>query len=408
MLRIEMSIVMASDSGYMPFAYITMYSILKTRKLNYHIDFYIMVPVGTDEVEYDKNWPFSDYRIQYLEISDKYFKNVDMKIDHITKPTYYRLLIAEYLKEVDKCIYLDVDTLIYDDLLDLYKLDMGTGYLAAGRGVSFNFSKERSRSLAEYLGIPTADNYVNAGVLVMNLKKIRENNLTQQFLACSEKKWICQDQDVLNICCYDRIKIFPLKYNLYSAAYNYKTEMLENRFTRSEIKEALKNPCIIHYASKTAKPWYNLRAIKGKQWWDIAGEALPQNLYDRIRAEATEVSKKMLIPDSIQKFDIFDSTILFGAGKAGCLLYNFLEKRDAGKVAAFFDNKLAGQNYKNVPIVAPVLREEQNILIIITPQTGAEEMEMQLLELGYRKEQIVFYYGTDITDFLAFDSIEKS
>ena len=38
------------------------------------------------------------------------FKNVTMKIPHITLTTFYRLLIGDLLpKEIDKCIYLDVD-----------------------------------------------------------------------------------------------------------------------------------------------------------------------------------------------------------------------------------------------------------------------------------------------------------
>ena len=47
--------------------------------------------------------------------------------------------------------------------------------------------------------------YVNAGVLLINLKQIRENNVTQKFIELA--KINIDSQDIINIASYGKIKI---------------------------------------------------------------------------------------------------------------------------------------------------------------------------------------------------------
>jgi hypothetical protein len=78
---------------------------------------------------------------------------------------YYRLKLPDLITELDKIIYLDADTIVHKDLTDMYNLDMGIYY---------------------YLGIPDHDinhfefngkrTFINSGVLLINLKKLREAN----------------------------------------------------------------------------------------------------------------------------------------------------------------------------------------------------------------------------------------
>ena len=56
--------------------------------------------------------------------------------------------------------------------------------------------------------------YVNTGVLLMNLKKIREDNMTQKFIKLSKRTYDFQAQDILNIACYGKILTLPPKYNV--------------------------------------------------------------------------------------------------------------------------------------------------------------------------------------------------
>lgn len=399
-------IVLASDAGYLPFVYTTIYSVLKSRKAEYKLLFYIMVPAGTISVNYDEKWKFENYEIEYIEVSNDYFSDVPITINHITKPTYYRLLIPEYLKEYKKCIYLDADLLVCSDLSALYGIDIEDQYLAAGLGIGVLFSEECEKILARYLGIESAKQYFNAGVLVMNLEKIRKEGLVNSFLEYSTKSWSCQDQDVLNICCYEKTKIFHLKYNIYSIGYGYERHMLETRFSEQEINAALENPCIIHYATALAKPWKNLKTVMGELWWEIACLALPDAVYQEIRQNAENQMPVYHTSDIVSKINSCSKMIIFGCGQAGKQLFDFLKAwGKEGAVYEFWDNAAGYEkrSYQNVPIVKPQRREGEDFLVVVSVQREQEEIKKQLYKLGFDENNIVVYRFNDIEAWFGTD-----
>lgn len=55
------------------------------------------------------------------------------------------------------------------------------------------------------MGISDFDTYLNSGVLLMNLKKIREDKLERRFAELAEEDWESQDQDILNIACHGEL-----------------------------------------------------------------------------------------------------------------------------------------------------------------------------------------------------------
>ena len=63
------------------------------------------------------------------------------------------------------------------------------------------------------LHLPSMRKYLNAGVLLINLKQIREDNMTKKFIELSKKNYLSQDQDVLNVACYGKIITLHPKYN---------------------------------------------------------------------------------------------------------------------------------------------------------------------------------------------------
>lgn len=386
-------IVLASDSNYLPFVYVAVYSILKNRKFSCWLSFYIMVPEGTCRRNYDKDWGFDRYEVNYIEISDSFFAEVEMTIEHITKPTYYRLLIPEFLKGFKKCIYFDADILVYNDVYELFQIDISDVYLAAGLGVDAEFTEKSQVELAEYLGIPSARYYFNAGVLVMNLDKMRTDEMSEAFLECSKNKWTCQDQDVLNICCYGKIRILPLKYNVYSLGYGYEREKLNIKFSEQEIQEGLECPCVLHYATEQTKPWRNIKAVKAYKWWQVAREALSATIYSEIFQKAEKQTKVYEISELIPKFDLCRNAIIFGCGKMGKQLLPILEKREQGKVIGFWDNdpKYTGMTYQGLSIGLPEVRKGNDLLIVIACRHGVDGIKEQLHELGFPDREIAVY-----------------
>lgn len=82
--------------------------------------------------------------IYFINVDEKIFKDIIMKIPHITVQTYYRLLIGELLpNEINKCIYLDSDICVCKDLSELFNIDIKDNYLAGVVAPSHYFSEDR-------------------------------------------------------------------------------------------------------------------------------------------------------------------------------------------------------------------------------------------------------------------------
>lgn len=269
MLKTTIPVILSSDNNYAPFMYVTMVSILKNAHDNTCYDFYLMVPSAFSRRNIQRIMSLKKkYRcnVHFIDMKNA-FADLTMQIAHITSPTYYRLLAADLLpQEYDKCIYLDTDVCVQQDLSQLFNVTLGDNYVAGVRAAAYcskpDFHKDR-------LKLSDVSNYVNAGVLVINLKKIREDNLTQKFIKLTKMNYQSQDQDVLNVACYERILILPLKYNFMTKYENMWDNVPERIYKKDEIKEARKHPIIIHYADKI-KPWHKVRNEYDKIWWSYA------------------------------------------------------------------------------------------------------------------------------------------
>lgn len=99
-----------------------------------------------------------------------------------------RLFMDKIPEVPDKVLYLDADTVVMKDLMsNLYSIDLGDHYFA---GV-----------LDAYGRYWIAPNYCNAGVLLFNLRLIKEKDFFPRCLALLAKKhYFFPDQTVLNRC----------------------------------------------------------------------------------------------------------------------------------------------------------------------------------------------------------------
>ena len=82
--------------------------------------------------------------------------------------TFYRAIIGELIKDIDKIIYLDGDTLTYGDLTEMYNLDMTDLYF---RGI---------REYRPNMKYTNVTRYICAGVMLMNLNLIRKNKVFEK------------------------------------------------------------------------------------------------------------------------------------------------------------------------------------------------------------------------------------
>ena len=265
-LKTKIPIVLSSDNNYTPFLYTTMLSVLKSANKNTFYDFYLIVTpdfsnknkevINKLKKEYDCN-------INFIDIENQ-FNNLPW-----TPAAWYRLILAKLLpKQYDKCIYLDCDVYVCNDLKQLYNIELNENYVAGVIACTYYVFADKMHS--NILNIPSTKKYINSGVLLVNLKQIRNENITSRFfeLLTSNQDLPAYDQDVINIVCYGKIKILPPKYNMILRHVFINDIRLNDLYSKEEIKEAKTNPCIIHYMCEQ-KPWQGFYKY-GSFWWKLA------------------------------------------------------------------------------------------------------------------------------------------
>ena len=184
------------------------------------------------------------------------------------KSKYYRLSLHDKLQNIDKIIYLDGDTMIFEDLTELINLDMKE-YFILGFLDSLFWVLE-SYSIKDAI-------VLNSGVLLMNLKALRENNITDKFtsfMRSLNNSVIQEDQTIINYVLQNNISTLPPKYGMWAFVNSFEAYKHNNvqrnkfKYNVNEFMHAYKHPAILHYTG--AKPFKSQEAIYYSLWWEYA------------------------------------------------------------------------------------------------------------------------------------------
>ena len=203
-----------------------------------------------------------NFNLKYIKINETLFKNFPLHLSHIRSlSTYYRFILTDIAPNIDKALYLDCDLVINSDLYFLWNTDISNFY-AAGVEDCHWLNIEHKLNL----GLKPNEPYVNAGVLLLNLKKMRQDSIKEKFFHNLKKiknKIKYDDQDVINYTFKGKIKLLPPKYNLLVWFSYAMREGWRTSYNWYEMVEGTQNPAIIHYAGET-KPW-NINE-ENQQW----------------------------------------------------------------------------------------------------------------------------------------------
>lgn len=234
----ERSICFCINNNYVKHCCVTISSILNHNP--YFFDFHVLSSDITDESKQLLSEVSKPSKITFHEVDIKKFKKLKLNIGYISIETYFRYLIPTAIHEVDKILYLDVDTIIKGDISDLFKTDIENYYIAGALDTYIE-----SIGYKRAINFPESDPYVNAGVLLLNLKKLRSDNICNLLFENTQKlqnKIKFQDQDIINLTLRPSIKLLDRKYN-YTSHLFYQDE-----------KYLLNNAVIVHYTGNI-KPW---------------------------------------------------------------------------------------------------------------------------------------------------------
>ncbi len=196
-----------------------------------------------------------DKKIKLLKIDSQKLDKYNLS-HHLTKATYFRLLIADVIpQEVNKILFLDSDIIVNGSIEKLTTLNFEKNetsdtqcYLFAADHRYLSSDLTRLQDL-DFKG----NKYFNAGILLINLKKWREDNTSKLFIQKLEKygsKILWADQDILNLVFDEKWCELDYTYNAYGLLKHDK-----NIYN------------IIHYTG-SSKPWYffNNHPYKNLYW----------------------------------------------------------------------------------------------------------------------------------------------
>lgn len=259
----KLSIVYATDDNYSQHVAVSILSIYKTALDISLYEFYILGNNLSPHIEHKLRKMLNSIGIVYniIEISS-FFNNLPtgIAIANLSISTYSRLFLAEILpKNVDKVLYLDCDTLIVRDISSLQDFPMGDYMICGVEDTMYPEMKIQ-------IGLNKEDSYINAGVLLINLKKWRETDITIRFLDFIKKfnaKVPHLDQGVINGVLRNH-QLLPLTYNVQSPIYAIhkyedllKFHSIDKFYSKEEVKQAKNSPTILHFTSFfLERPWY--------------------------------------------------------------------------------------------------------------------------------------------------------
>lgn len=135
--------------------------------------------------------------------------------------TYGRLLAPSLFPRYDRLVYLDVDVLLKGDVAELYDADLKGAPIGAVRdcAVLQSIGTGRLPGHLEYIGgmgVTSVRLYCNTGVMVMDLRQMREQKTEDRLLTLLEAhpdSFPYGDQDILNIVFHGHITPLPINWN---------------------------------------------------------------------------------------------------------------------------------------------------------------------------------------------------
>lgn len=257
----------ASDENYLPFLAVSLDSLKENASKEYRYEIYVLnTEIEEKATERVKKFEDENFGIHFIDVSDKLeeVKNSLQLRDYYTGATYYRIFIANMFPEYEKALYIDSDTIVLGDISELYNTELNDNLIGAIPDEAVAVVPEFRLYTKETLGI-VAEEYFNAGVILMNLNEFRKSDFYGKFcgLLKTYKFSVAQDQDYLNVICKDKIVFVGGEWN------------------KMPIGGAGETPKLIHY-NLTMKPWHYDNILFKEHFWHYARRS---DYYERILGE---------------------------------------------------------------------------------------------------------------------------
>ena len=182
---------------------------------------------------------------------------------HVSATALLKFKIADKFPEYDKILYLDTDIIIQHDLSDLFNININGKYAAVVKDMAGMLLQHTEKLL-------DLDNYFNSGMMLLNIKKMRQEKITEKLIYYKVHKDVNRfmDQDCFNA-------VFGKKVIYLTCKYNY-MPINQKEFKGNQVADFYNIPqdlistfdsyaSVIHLTNKE-KPWV-YKDVYGSALW---------------------------------------------------------------------------------------------------------------------------------------------
>ena len=232
----QINICLACDDNYAKYAGVVIASIMKNSESDEILNFYILDGGISDDnkSKFNELKTIKNCNIEFVQIDESMFEDYKKVATHkyISIATYYRLRLATLLPNIKRIVYFDCDMVINASLKELFYTELGDNVIAGVKDINKRMLEQNP-------------NYINAGMVLFDLEKIREENIEQKFYDYTNEHFETikvGDQEIINEVLKNRIKIVDDNWNVQSSNFTNRSSYTSN-------------PKVIHYVAKK-KPWH--------------------------------------------------------------------------------------------------------------------------------------------------------
>ena len=279
----EVPVFFAADDGYAPFLSVALNSLVKNASGSRN---YRVIVLHEEMSEENRNrisaLAKENVKIDFVPMQKGLETVTDrmsnrLRCDYFTLTIYFRLFIPAMFPEYDKAVYIDSDIVLPGDIAELYDIDIKDNYIAACTDFSIQEIPPLMNYVENAVGVKGTE-YINSGVLLMNLKELRERNFDSHFLNLLNTYHfdsVAPDQDYINAMCNGKIHYLP---ECWDAMPN-------------DNKPALEAPKLIHY-NLFSKPWCYDNIQYEEYFWKYAEDCGFKDEIKRYKDSYSEEQKR--------------------------------------------------------------------------------------------------------------------
>lgn len=280
------NIVFNTDKNYTEYTKVAILSALDSKNKNSVYNIHILcvdIPQSKEKEFKLLANDFENVNVKTIPLNLSKLKGIgEYDVENpITRTDLFKFFMPDIFQDLDKILYIDGDTLILKDLSKLYNTDISDKYLGAVKGPYFH-----QKMMEDKNGLYSFEKYYtyNCGVILFNLKKLREDNIKEKLIKQksedNNKEFVTQTayNEVIPL---NEIKQLSPIYNFYGSydkrdfrIYNVKKAYLPYTLFVFSLKQFSKKAVIVHYWGQN-KPWSENNVLFADKWWYYAKRINP-------------------------------------------------------------------------------------------------------------------------------------